>query len=507
MHTTLRTLILISLSTIALLCSYCNGQTVKKESNGLLYSDNATKQLKVIAESKNKEFLKLKEWRNYYGLSQGICNEAILDSGDVLQAKSDMERNISFEDFYKKYPTASVRYKSLAKATRSLEYSRGRIPEFTAISVVNGNRRTIISDDTSLLERDLTGKWAFRYYPKTNYQKESIEAFYFLEYHQKPALPEEYARMIRYSDFIVDTNTTVFAKNAQFIRQKRNVYMDIEPSKHTPLVDKLMKYINERTFNQEKEEFKTEKEYEDFLGQRSMHLASLIDSKLSWSPEFTKILKAAIAEAIETGNTFELLEYLAEKYDTKAHELALRRQRIEGPEMPCSRFISLTQNYRIAQLAAETAKWDLLLRTHLEILGDGRSAPLEQDSSGQRRTLIKELELIGLDIPSLLFGIALLSQQPAGNHYDAYLGTVAAAIAESKYAAQMEDKMITGISCNSLDTYNRYIVYSLYRNYLHKLPENDKKAESVTRLRAAAKTLPQSLADKIIIRDIDFVRR
>ncbi len=84
---------------------------------------------------------------------------------------------------------------------------------------------------------------------------------------------------------------------------------------------------------------------------------------------------------------------------------------------------------------------------------------------------------------------------------------LAAAIAESKYAAQMEDKMISAISCNSLDTYNRYIVYSLYRIYLHKLPDDDKKAEAVTRLRAAAKTLPQNLADKIIIRDIDFVRR
>lgn len=131
------------------------------------------------------------------------------------------------------------------------------------------------------------------------------------------------------------------------------------------------------------------------------------------------------------------------------------------------------------------------MRAHLDVMNDYfRRTTDGSYAYGERKTYIKELEELELDIPSLLLGISLRMENPSKNHYYGNINRVGRALSEAKDKEQIESLMCDMIKDNSLDDLNRIISFFLYKNYLYHLETGKKKTASVNRLKIATQSLP-----------------
>ena len=152
----------------------------------------------------------------------------------------------------------------------------------------------------------------------------------------------------------------------------------------------------------------------------------------------------------------------------------------------------------IALLSAETANWGVFLKSHLDIMNDRFERVSDGSYAyGQRKTYIKELEELDINVPDLLTGISLRVENPADNHYYGSIGRLGRAISESENKETFKEQMLAMTEDNQLDDYNRVIAYFLFLNFNSHL-ENKKEQEANTvLLEKALKTLPDYLKTQI----------
>lgn len=148
----------------------------------------------------------------------------------------------------------------------------------------------------------------------------------------------------------------------------------------------------------------------------------------------------------------------------------------------------------IALLSAETYRWEVFLKAHLDILND-RFNRLSDGSYAwaQRETYIRELELMNINTPDLMLGICFRIKNPATHHYYGSLDRVGRALSEAEDKAQIEEAILSIIKDPTLDHFNRMLFYYLFRNYNHYLPNKETQNANAKRLAEAAETLPAFL--------------
>ena len=156
------------------------------------------------------------------------------------------------------------------------------------------------------------------------------------------------------------------------------------------------------------------------------------------------------------------------------------------------------QAVNIALLSAETYNWQVFLKAHLDIMNDR----FERMSDGsyawaERNTYIKELEELNLNVADLIFGISFRVENPARNHYFGSISRIGRALSETKNRAEIEQAMLSVISDNDLDNYNRLLFYFLFDNYNHHLKDEALKKENDHKLAVAAQTLPAYLSKQL----------
>ena len=151
----------------------------------------------------------------------------------------------------------------------------------------------------------------------------------------------------------------------------------------------------------------------------------------------------------------------------------------------------------IALLSAETYKWEVFLKSHLDIMND-RFDRMSDGSYAweERKTYIKELEELNINIPDLILGISFRIENPANNHYFGNIGRLGRALSETKNRNEIEQAMLSIVSDNNLDTYNRLLFYFLFRNYNHNIKDEIIKKENNVKLATAIKTLPDFVSAK-----------
>ncbi|WP_175635736.1 hypothetical protein [Pedobacter ghigonis] len=152
----------------------------------------------------------------------------------------------------------------------------------------------------------------------------------------------------------------------------------------------------------------------------------------------------------------------------------------------------------IAKLSAETAKWEIFLRAHLDIMND-RFDRMSDGSYAQagRKTYIRELEVLDINVLDLLLGISLRVEDASNNHYYGSISRLGRALSETKDRTIIEDKMLSTIADSNLDDYNRMLIYYLYLNYNGNLSDKTLQKANSKKLDLAVKTLPNYLASKL----------
>jgi len=153
----------------------------------------------------------------------------------------------------------------------------------------------------------------------------------------------------------------------------------------------------------------------------------------------------------------------------------------------------------IALLSAETYNWEVFLKAHLDIMNDR----FDRMSDGnyaweQRNTYIKELEELNINVTDLILGITFRIENPASNHYFGSIGRVGRALSETNNRNEIESTMLSLVSDNELDIYNRLLFYFLFRNYNFNLKDEGIQTENNLKLAAAIKTFPNFISEILI---------
>ena len=494
------------LITLCIISVFAQRRVFQNRDNGLIYSNEAIQQLSKIVDSLNRSFAASDLNQTYYSRQQALGHFVKVSKEHVREAEIDFTNNISYEDFLKKYPNAEIDDNLLIIKTQYKDYEGNDMVSFSNLEFKNNKSHTIeFENQTELYSKKLHHSWVFEYSESSKYSSESIEAFYFTEEFKSTPIPEKYANYIHYADYLIDTTSQVYFKNAYRSESVRTPEMSGN-------IQKFMHYFYEETNRPNPVDFGNLEEWEDFEKYSDEYLKwdslmfSFIDQNLANSKKFNKLLKKAYQEAVSKGGSNDELEDLVGLYLSKEKELLLRRNRIVvgGCSYDCS---PRDHTFKIAELSAETLNWHLFLRSHLDLMNDNIERNIDANyAEKERETYIRELEEIKINTPNLLLGILLRIENSAPNHYYGDIGRVGRALAESKYLDEIENKMLHAIADNELDDYNRLMIYYLFLNYNYHIQDEERQENNLIRLQKAVNELPEYLSIRIQNENYQFER-
>lgn len=499
--------------------------------NGLIYSENSIHKLKKIVDSLNLKFKVCEFNKTFKSVNQTKANYISLEKSKVINARTDMDNNISFEEFAKKHPKAEISKNLLViKSSYFDEYEKQNITNVNSIELKEGERFGISKNDDeikSFFQKNIKGKWLYKYHEKTEYSSERLDAFYFIEDFISKPITSKYSRLIQYADCLIDTTSQVFYDNA---KESGVRYYDTIPKKYSKLVEyveqklkrprmnyedldfmtidsaatmvdfKPKRFSKKEKLKIEEDEKKVEIEYEKFHKKmeiwESTRLTRLDSIKVN-DPSFIPMLKEAYEEARLTKVSNDEFEEYVGRYISKDAELEMKRNRrvVGGCSMDQSPRIHA---FNIALLSAETTKWEIFLRSHLNIMND-RFDRVSDGSYAQkgRETYIKELEVLDINVLDLIIGISLRVENPSANHYYGSIYRIGRALSETKFKPEIETMLLDMIKDDELDDFNRTLMYFLYDNYYHSLKDKSEQNLCQIKLKEAVSKLPDYISSKI----------
>jgi hypothetical protein len=464
-----------------------------KSDNGLIYPDSTMHKLKKIVDSLNLKFKVCEFNKVFLAKSQAKAHFVRVDSVHAKAAKKAMDTGMPIDEFLKTFPA------ELEKDLLVVKFGHAESDDNQEIDFVSPTlnkkygHEFSFSSNLGKYKKPLKGKWVYDYNEKSTYSTESVRGFYFTEEFKQSPIPPTYARMLQYSECLVDTSTQVFFDKAQ--RSGVNYR-----SNESGSVGQFMAYVSKKTHKPEYDENNTEAYYKNEKIWDSLRFHHM-DSLNHWDPKFKKLLGKAVDEAVEQGGGSDEFEEYVGRYYSRKTELALKRNRrvVGGCSMDNSPRLHAVN---IAMLSAETTSWEHFLRAHLDIMNDR----FERVSDGSyawagRKTYIKELEQLDIDVTDLLLGISLRTENPGKNHYYGNISRLGRALAETEHPRELEKKMLDMLGDTTLDDYNRILVYYLFLNYNYYLPDKQVQALNQTNLKARLQLLPTYLAEKL--KDLD----
>src|SRR6185369_1933666 len=150
----------------------------------------------------------------------------------------------------------------------------------------------------------------------------------------------------------------------------------------------------------------------------------------------------------------------------------------------------------ICKLSAETAKWDIFLRSHLDIMNDR----FDRMSDGSyawagRKTYFKELEQLDIKAVDLPIGTCLRVANVSDNHYWGSIGRVGRALVDVPDKDALENRLLTMILDTNLDPFNRLMIVYLFNNYSYNLDDEERKKLNSEKLEAAVSQLPDFIRE------------
>jgi len=475
--------------------------------NGLIYAPATIARLKTIADSLNVKYKVCDLRKLYQSVPQGRAIFIAMSEADLTDARKDIDAGIGIEAFEKKYATARIEKDLLVTRHWYKTYENEDQVAFAEVPLGDDYGEHLVFDkDLGLYETIGPGRWVYEYYQRSDKTKMILRAFYFPEGLKVHHLPVVYSKMVQYTDCMVDTATDVFYKDAY---HQRFQLLDPGEKAAPTAFSRFMDYTHLKSKMPAfpgKEENGTDsayyakwdlyrEDYDKWYAQR-FKITDVLNQK---DKTFRKLLSDAVTEAMIRNDGNDEFEEYIERYISKSSALELKRKRVVVGS--CSQDDSPRYHaYNITLLAAETARWDVFLRAHLDIMNDNFERVAETNvAKGRRGTYIKELEVIGLNVPDILLGSSLRVSDAAEGHYFGDIGRIGKALAETEKPQIFEAKIEKILRDTTLDDYNRVLMYFVWQSYLNYLSNEEAINRNTKALQEAISTLPPYLSKKITL--------
>lgn len=492
-----------------LFCITLNAQNTefKVYNNGLIYSENSVSKLKHIVDSLNLKFKVCEFNKTFLSCAQARANFVNIDGEKALEAKKDIDNNISFSEFKAKYPKANFDKNLVVLKSAYKDYENKEYIEFSSLELGKSSSKSISKKNNTVSSNDkFTEKWIYEFGEKSKYSEASLRAFYFVEEFKTKPIADKYAKLIQYADCMIDTTAQVFYDKAKdsgdFYGAELKKGMKFQEYVNNVLNKPILEYTKTNVLAIDEANNMRQRDieynvYKQKLEKWESLRLSRLDSLKEVDSNFMSFLNEDLIIAKNRTSDDEFEEYVG-RYISKEAELELKRnRRVVGGCSMDSR--PRTHALNIAMLSAETTKWEIFLRSHLNIMNDRFDRVSDGSyAQGARSTYIKEIEVLDINTLDLILGISLRIENPAKNHYFSSIGRVGRALSESRNPRLAETAILSMISDSDLDDYNRILLYYLFDNYNYNLADENAKKANQSKLKNAIASMPDYISSKII---------
>lgn len=454
---------------------YSQGEFIIHE-NGLIYNESTMARLGAIVDSLNLKFKTCDLSQTYYSYDQGMATKVSVHN---KEARKLIESGVSLEDFKKRFPSRVHKQLWIVKM-RYYDYENNSKLEYAGLPFGWNSEPSITLEDNPVNNK--TSGWII--------SKDGEMAFY-LSKLERYALPIEYGRLVQYVDCMIDTTTGIYLPQAERSFSKRwdanikeNDFMSWAHSYPNKPKDLDYDKMSDDNFDSLSNQY-----FHQFRIWDSLRM-DYVEEQLKTFPERRRQLAESIEESLQKGNSNREFESYVARYVSPTHALQLKRsRRVMGN---CS--MDMSPRYHaieICQLAAETAQWDIFLRSHLDIMNDR----FDRASDGSwawadRKTYLKELEELEIPAVDLLLGTSLRVANVSKNHYWSSISRTGRALIDTEDKEALEQRLINMIQDANLDAYNRLLMAYLFSNYIGYLEDEEQREVSAKRLENIVATLP-----------------
>jgi hypothetical protein len=474
--------LLLSL-TATIACAQTGAYTILQP-NGLLYTNGAILALGFWADSLNTAFAARKT-PVYHSVGQAYYAHYIkMQGAPSLAVKQDIDAGMGYAEIRAKYPGLFVIDSTLA--TRST-YQNFEEQNVLRISMMAEGRSYNLyidfeGDDVARYQNADSG-WMYSYDPPGSEFGQSIQACYISQSFEAAPLPQKYARLVDYAQFIVPSNK-VFYEDAK----RNDVFFGDEPGKEMAA---FLDYANAQLGVPVQQRDEAYKAYYNRLAAWEATKWQHADRLYSTDREFKRLLREAYLNT-KKGDTDSDFEDYIERYYSSALALEYKRSRIIFGS--CNSRAPRKHMLNIAKLAAHTANWQVFICAHLSIM-DERFEVDEANAKGNF-SYTAELEATGVNVADLLIGAALRIDNAGEERYEADVNDVGMMLAEIKGHKVIGTRLLDMIQDIGLDVYNRLIMCYVFISYNTRLALADEAAaaHNWALFNKAAQLLPVALS-------------
>ncbi len=447
----------------------------KTHDNGLIYDKTTMDRLAIIVDSLNLKFKSCDLTHPYYSYPQGLAYYYKLSKAQMKVVRN----GISLDDFKARYPKEVAEETWIIKRRYKEENGSWRIL-YSGLPYGWSQEHAIELKASRSNDKDKG--WVV--------DEENQDAFY-ISGLARVELAQPYARLVQYVDCMIDTTAEIFFSGAQY-----EVYQVVKPNSKAaqfitwaddfpgkPAMPDLMKVADSQI----------DSVYASYSGAHrhwdSLRLSAL-DEKIRHAAYWKSLLIEAKDEAISSGNSDGRLEFYVARYLSKEDALKMKRSRkVMGN---CSQDLSPRYHaMEICKLAAETAQWDIFLRSHLDVMNDRFARQTDGSYAwAGRKTYLKELEKLDIHASDLLLGTCFRIANVSDNHYRGDISRIGRALTDTQDPEMVEAQIASIIRDDSLDPYNRLIFVYLLSHYAENLSDDARKASVKAELKALIEALP-----------------
>ncbi len=461
----------------------------------LLYSQAAIERLKKAIQQRNDQFDEDDKSNEYYSLPQGRAAYLMVYGPRSLQIKKQIEKSESWQNV-----TSGLSDKEKADNVHFIKTLGDAETIFYPIALNHGDMGYVNLNSRNAYLKDYSGSWVYSYSPPGEYSQANICAMFIYEEMPRQVLPASARNCIHYTDFLIDTNATIFT-------QRATEYSKFESFKKNTALNELIKLTQDfpgKPVYPEKMSVKVMEGLENEEREWEVRRQTYITEVLSKTERFKKFLHAAyqsvVAEKAPIDGEIDEFESYVERFISADAALRLKRGRsVMGGCSMDKRPITHAAN--IARLAGETCCMDIFLRAHLNILYD-RFERISDGSYAEagRQTYVRELELTGVNLQYLIPGTLLSSASLAQGHYSGVLDRAGRAISELEDRTKLYRAIESLITDEKLDYYNRIKMVFLARNYNQHLLlfERGEALNNLRKLQNMMKVFPEYIRNPLL---------
>lgn len=401
---------------------------------------------------------------NYFKIITNNPNE-------FLNSLNDTE---NFEQLINENPGIQIDRDLLIVKNVGLNYKKEKIIEIKSFEIGNSKNHLIeISYNDSLNNNNIKFLYSIHKETWSKYKDASIiQGFYLNNNFKSVSIPEKYADWIHYTDILVKPETKLFLG-------KEKLSTDGFSFNRT-IIDSLFTYYELKTkkptYKKEQDYILRNKELNAWQSKKQVYADSLFKKDKQFKKLLIETLIYAEKNKVSNGDLEDFTSYLISK------ERALNLMRQNQQVGSCSFDNNpLTQQKRIANLAAQTQNWEVFIQSFLNVMNDNVSRVANSNiASNARETYINELSKLDLDLNKILMGSNLRIEDTINKHYFSDGSKIAKAFAnlDTEHQLYFENTILEILRNKSIDAFNKLHFYNTYKNY-HFFLKDSLKIKSI----------------------------